>query len=122
MATRVRGFLESGYETIKVKVGQDPDSDLARLEAIRGAAGRDCAIRIDANQGWTVPQAVSALRRMEPYRIEFVEQPVAAWDLAGMREVRRRSPIPVMADESLFSRTRPSRSSGPRPATTSTSS
>ena len=71
MAARVKGFLEAGYTTIKVKVGQDPDSDLARLEAVRGAAGPGCAIRIDANQGWTVPQAIAALRRMEPLRIEF---------------------------------------------------
>ena len=102
MAARAKGFLAAGYRTIKIKVGQDPDLDLARLEAIRGAAGYGCAISIDANQGWSVPQAVSALRRMEKYRVEFVEQPVAAWDLAGMREVRRRSPIPIMADESLF--------------------
>jgi L-alanine-DL-glutamate epimerase-like enolase superfamily enzyme len=102
MAARAKGFLSAGYRTIKIKVGQDPDLDIARLEVIRGAAGYECAISIDANQGWTVPQAISALRRMEKYRVEFVEQPVAAWDLAGMREVRRRSPIPIMADESLF--------------------
>ncbi len=103
MASRAKEFTTSGYRTIKVKVGQAPKLDLARLEAIREAVGYDCKISIDANQGWSVPEAISALKRLEKFEIEFVEQPVAAGDLPGMREVRRHSPIPVMADEALFS-------------------
>ncbi len=103
MAARAREFIGAGYRTIKVKVGQAPELDVTRLEAIREAIGYDCKISIDANQGWSVPDAISALKRLEKFKIEFVEQPVAAWDLTGMREVRRHSPIPVMADEALFS-------------------
>jgi L-alanine-DL-glutamate epimerase-like enolase superfamily enzyme len=103
MAERAKAFIAAGYGKIKVKVGQDPELDIARLTSIRTAVGDDCAISIDANQGWTVTQAVSALTAMAKFRIEFVEQPVAAGDIAGLREVRRRSPIPVMADEALFS-------------------
>ncbi len=103
MAERAAGFAASGFRKIKIKVGQDPDLDLARLAAIRKTVGSRCAISIDANQGWTVPQAIIALGNMEEFRVDFVEQPVAAWDIAGLREVRRRSPIPVMADEALFS-------------------
>ncbi len=103
MAARAREFAAAGYRTIKVKVGQAPRLDLARLEAIREAIGYDCKISIDANQGWSVPEAISALKQLEKFEIEFVEQPVAAGDLTGMREVRRHSPIPVMADEALFS-------------------
>jgi L-alanine-DL-glutamate epimerase-like enolase superfamily enzyme len=102
MAERARGFLAAGFRKVKVKVGQDPALDLARLTAIRRAVGGGCAISIDANQGWSVAQAILALGSMGDLRIDFVEQPVAAWDLAGLREVRRRSPIPIMADESLF--------------------
>jgi len=103
MAAKAKGFIAAGYRTIKIKVGQDPDMDVARLEAIREAIGPNCAVSIDANQGWTVPQAVSALKRMDTFKIQFVEQPVAAWDTAGLRAVRQQSPIPVMADEALFS-------------------
>jgi len=103
MAERAAGFVASGFRKLKIKVGQDPDLDLARLAAIRQAVGSRCTISIDANQGWTVPQAVLALRSMEEFRVDFVEQPVAAWDIPGLREVRRRSPIPIMADEALFS-------------------
>ena len=64
--------------------------------------GGDVGIRIDANQGWSVPQAVYALRKMEKLRIEFCEQPVRASDTAGLRAVRAQSPISIMADEALF--------------------
>ncbi len=103
MASRAQKFIGLGYKKIKIKVGQDPRLDTARLEAIRGAIGLGPAISIDANQGWTVPQAISALKAMEKFNIEYVEQPVAAWDIEGLRTVRRRSPIPIMADEALFS-------------------
>lgn len=102
MAKVAKDFVGRGFKTIKVKVGQGPDVDVARLQAIRDAVGYDPQIRIDANQGWTVPQAIAALRQMERFKVQFVEQPVAASDLAGLKAVRLESPIPVMADEALF--------------------
>jgi L-alanine-DL-glutamate epimerase-like enolase superfamily enzyme len=102
MTAESKKYADMGYRTLKVKVGLDPDEDFARLSAIRGAVGRGVAIRIDANQGWTVPQAVYALRKMEPLAIEFCEQPVLASDTAGLRAVRSQSPIAIMADEALF--------------------
>ena len=102
MTAEAAKYAGLGYRTIKVKVGLDPDEDCARLAAIRAAVGPGVAIRIDANQGWSVPQAVHALRKMEPLGIEFCEQPVRASDTAGLRAVRSRSPIAVMADEALF--------------------
>ena len=102
MTAESRKYADMGYKTLKVKVGLDPDEDFARLSAIRAAVGRGVAIRIDANQGWTVPQAVYALRKMEPLAIEFCEQPVLASDTAGLRAVRSQSPIAIMADEALF--------------------
>lgn len=102
MTAESRGYADLGYKTLKVKVGLDPDEDFARLQAIRAAVGPKMAIRIDANQGWSVPQAVYALRKMEPLAIQFCEQPVLASDTAGMAAVRAQAPIPVMADEAVF--------------------
>jgi len=102
MAVRAGKFVASGYKIIKVKVGLDPDEDVKRLEAIRGAVGGSVKIRIDANQGWSVPVSIYALRKMDKLGIEFAEQPVAAKDVDGLRTVRNASPIPVMADESCF--------------------
>jgi L-alanine-DL-glutamate epimerase-like enolase superfamily enzyme len=102
MVNWAKEHVSRGYKTIKIKVGTNPDIDVERLQTIREGIGAKVNIRIDANQGWTVPQAIYALNRMEPLRIQFVEQPVIRTDLAGMKRVREESPIPVMADESLF--------------------
>lgn len=103
MAKMAEDVVKKGYKTIKIKVGQDPSLDIERLSAIRNAVGYKYSIRIDANQGWTVPQAIEALKKMERFEIQFCEQPVSAWNIDGMRIVRNESPIPIMADESLFS-------------------
>lgn len=96
--------LSKGYDTLKIKVGENPAMDLARLRAVRAAAP-DAMIRIDANQAWTPRQAVRLLDNMqsEGLNIELVEQPVKARDLEGLQFVTAHSPVPVMADESMFS-------------------
>ncbi|MCX6572419.1 MAG: dipeptide epimerase, partial [Candidatus Aminicenantes bacterium] len=102
MTSEAKGYADKGYKTLKVKVGLDPDEDYARIAAIRAAVGPQVAIRIDANQGWTVPQAIYGLRKMAPLNIQFCEQPVLASDTAGLSAVRAQSPISIMADEALF--------------------
>jgi L-Ala-D/L-Glu epimerase len=102
MAVRAKGFVADGFETIKIKVGQGRDADLRRLEAIRAAVGGAIKLQIDANQGWSPATARDTLKRMERFDILFVEQPVKASDLIGLRSVKDASPIPVMADEAAF--------------------
>ncbi|MBC7093493.1 dipeptide epimerase [Candidatus Bipolaricaulota bacterium] len=103
MAAEAKALVAAGFRTIKVKVGEDPQVDVVRVQAIRDAVGDAVTIRIDANQGWTRPEAVWALTRMAEYDVQFAEQPVAAEDIEGLAWVRRRSPIPVMADEAVHS-------------------
>lgn len=103
MAAEAKALKEAGFRAIKVKVGEDPKADVERVRAVREAIGEGTRMWIDANQGWTRAQAVWALTRMAAYGVEFVEQPVPAEDLEGMAWVRGRSPIPVMADESVHS-------------------
>jgi len=96
--------IENGYNCLKVKVGSNPELDIERLSAVRQVAP-DALIRIDANQAWTPKQAVNILNRMQEkgLDIEFVEQPVKAHDLEGLKYVTQNSYVPVMADESVFS-------------------
>lgn len=105
MAADTLNAVSRGYDTLKVKVGVNPDIDIARLTAVREAAGPDRKIRIDANQAWTPKQAVRLLNQMQEkgLDIEFVEQPVPALDFEGLKFVTERSYVPVMADESVFS-------------------
>jgi L-alanine-DL-glutamate epimerase-like enolase superfamily enzyme len=103
--TAIRGLdaVKKGFRTIKAKVGVSLESDVARMKALREAVGPEISIRIDANQAWSVPEAIKTLDRLTEYDIQLIEQPVSASDLDGMKHVRNSVKIPVMADESLFS-------------------
>ena len=102
-AKQAAHWVSLGYEALKMKVGENVDADTARVRAVREAVGSGVSIRIDANQGYRVPEAIRLARGLEGVGIEYFEQPVAAWDLDGLAEVRRATGIPVAADESLQS-------------------
>ena len=90
-----------GFTQFKVKVGKNEEEDLARIMAIvEGAPG--CSFILDANQGFTPPQAVGFIKSLveRGLRIRLLEQPVDAADLAGMRYVTDHAGVPVFADES----------------------
>lgn len=103
MAADALKHVEAGFRILKLKVGVDVEEDVARVKAVRDAVGDSIRIRVDANQGWTVKQAKRALSMMERYDVELAEQPVKWYDLEGMAELTRESPIPIMADESVHS-------------------
>lgn len=105
MARDAVDAVRRGYDTLKIKVGAHPELDVARLTAVRQAIGSDTRIRIDANQGWEPKQAVRLLNQMQEkgLDIEFVEQPVKAHDIDGLKYVTERSYVPVLVDESVFS-------------------
>ena len=105
MARDAADAIRRGYDCLKVKVGKEPEKDIARLSAIRQIVPAQTAIRIDANQGWTPKEAVRILNGMQErgLDIEFVEQPVPAHDFDGLKYVTEHSYVPVLADESVFS-------------------
>lgn len=91
-----------GCRTAKVKVaepGQTLDDDLARVAAVRAALGPAGKIRVDANGAWSVEAAVHAVKRLDEFDLEYVEQPAAT--VEGLAAVRRRVDVPVAADESV---------------------
>ena len=95
--------VKSGFKALKVKVGTSPKRDVERIKRIREAVGDKIAVRIDANQGWTVTQAFDVLKKLEKLNIQFVEQPTEAGNILGLAKIKKISPIPVMADESVHS-------------------
>lgn len=86
----------SGYPILKVKLGTDRDVEI--LSTLRDATDRE--IRVDANCAWTARQAIQMLPVLEEFNVTVLEQPVAPTDHDGFLEIRRRSTIPVIADES----------------------
>jgi muconate cycloisomerase len=103
-AERARRMVERGWRAIKVKVGrhEHPRADIERLRAVRDAIGPDVFLSVDANGGYTVEQAVWAAARFEKLDVALFEQPTRRGDHTAMAEVRRRSGVPIMADESVF--------------------
>ncbi|HZO70120.1 MAG TPA: o-succinylbenzoate synthase [Kribbellaceae bacterium] len=92
----------SGCATAKVKVaerGQSLADDLDRVEAVRSALGPSGRIRVDANGAWSVDEAVTALRSLARFSLEYAEQPCAS--VEELAQVRRRAAVPVAADESI---------------------
>lgn len=99
---KVQKILDMGFRMIKVKVGIDDESDYQRLKIIRQTCGAETVLRIDANQGWNRQQAVRNLKRFAEFEIQFCEQPCPAPQFAALKYISSHSPIPIMADESLF--------------------
>ncbi|WP_370850972.1 mandelate racemase/muconate lactonizing enzyme family protein [Megasphaera sp.] len=105
MAADAQKAVAAGYSHLKLKVGIEPRLDFKRVAAIRKAVGPDITIRLDANQGWKPKEAIRLIRRMEDagLDIELVEQPVAAADFDGLKEVTDNVMTDIMADEAAFS-------------------
>lgn len=101
MVDQARAYVADGFATLKIKTGVDEAAELAAVAAIREAVGPAIKLKLDANQGWALQEATRFLAAVERHDIEMVEQPLPVWDFAGHAELRRRTPIPVMLDESI---------------------
>jgi L-Ala-D/L-Glu epimerase len=87
------------YPVLKVKLGGTRDAHT--IAGVRASAP-DKILRVDANAAWTPKHALRMIDLLLDYDVEFVEQPVAAQDIEGLRFVRDRSPLPIIADESCL--------------------
>ena len=86
------------YPILKIKLGTDRDVEL--LEAIRGETDRE--LRVDANCGWTVKQAIAMLPVLAEFKVTVLEQPLVPNDIDGLGLIRRHASIPLIADESCL--------------------
>lgn len=106
IAAAVEPLLAQGFRTLKVKVGFDPAGDAALVAAAQRAVAGRAQLRLDANQGYGVAQALDFISRIGPEHIELFEQPCAAGDwaahLAVLPAARQRG-IALMLDESIYS-------------------
>jgi o-succinylbenzoate synthase len=100
MATDALKYKEQGFPAIKVKLGESLHKDGERIHFIREAIGYDIPLRIDANQGWDVKTAIAVLKELERYNIQHCEEPIPRWEFMKLRKVRKKTSIPIMADES----------------------
>ena len=103
MAAQAQKLIDKGYRHLKIKLHGEVRDDVARVAAVRKQVGCDVHLTVDANQSYSVKDAVAALTRMAEFDIDIAEQPVAAGDLAGLKLVTQSVPITVEADESAAS-------------------
>lgn len=104
MLADVQEALDRGFTELKVKVGKSIKEDIDTIIKIYKLAGPEIAIRLDANQAWTVKESLHAIRAIEDAGIvlDLVEQPVAANDIQGMVEITSKVLSPILADETIF--------------------
>jgi o-succinylbenzoate synthase len=93
----------AGFACVKLKVGMEAsiDAEVARVRTVREVIGPDLKLRLDVNGAWDEATAIEAIKALEAYEIELVEQPVAAGDLDALARVRDAVTVPVAADEAV---------------------
>jgi L-alanine-DL-glutamate epimerase-like enolase superfamily enzyme len=103
VAAEAQAFVAAGFSVVYLKVGLGEARDLETVALVRQAVGPDVRLRIDANEAWDLASARRLCARLEPLAIDFVEQPIDARDLLGMRELRRATRIPLAANQGIWS-------------------
>ena len=94
---------DAGIRTLKFKTGLPPFDDVARLRAVRQRLGEEPVMTIDANGAYkTEDEAVAAIEALLPFNLALVEQPTPRDRIGMMARVRKRVPVPILADESIF--------------------
>lgn len=91
----------AGHPVIYLKVGVGEAHDLAAIQLVRAAIG-DARLRLDANEAWDPATALRMIRAIEPYNIEYIEQPTTSTSIDALGQVTARSPIAIGADQSVF--------------------
>ena len=102
LAEQCRQGRAMGFHVFYLKVGIDIETEVEMVRSVRATVGDNAKIRLDANMAWSVNEAVRNLARLDAFRIDFIEQPVRADPVAGMQEIRARTPIAVCANEGLW--------------------
>ncbi len=99
MAADAVKIKAQGYPAIKIKLGKHGPTDVERIKAIRAAVGNHIPLRIDANQGWNTAEAITTLKALAPFGIQHCEEPIPRWAFMDLPQVKKESPIAIMADE-----------------------
>jgi len=102
LLSNVRGFLDEGYQGVKIKVGQpDMRDDFRRAEAVRAALGSDRAFMVDANYGWSVDQAIAAAKGFAGLDLLWFEEPTIPDDYQGYARIAEATGMPLAMGENL---------------------
>lgn len=105
MAEKAEDWRSQSFDSLKMKASGDPSTDIRRITAVCEAVGDDMQIRVDANEGYASPEeALRVIDAVDHLPIEHFEQPVSRTDLGDLQEITERSPITILADESVITK------------------
>ena len=96
-------ILDAGIKGIKVRLGNDPDRDLELIARTRQVIGDDCKLMADGYWTYTLCEAIRLAQEMEPYNVNFYEEPIPQYMLGGLAELRAASPVRIAVGERVFS-------------------
>ena len=82
-------YMKQGWRHFKIKVGNDLEGDVKRLEIIRNAVGEKCSIMVDANQQWSVSQSIKHINAYKKFNLLFVEEPTSPDDVMGFKKIKK---------------------------------
>lgn len=99
----VRSYYKKGFRTFRLKLGLSIQEDVEICRKIRDALGDEIRLRVDYNQAYTPSEAIKAIKAIEPFNIDFAEQPVRTGDYLGMAYVQKKVDTPLMNHEGFFS-------------------
>src|SRR5206468_12376005 len=95
-------YVEQGFGTLKTKAGAEMREDLEMVRGIRDGVGDKLKLRIDPNRAYSPQQALELARQLEPYNLEYFEQPIPAEPLTDATWLRRQTRVPIALNESVI--------------------
>lgn len=101
MLQQSAGYVDAGYDILKIKVGARDGLDTQRIRQIAHSLPA-ATLLVDANQAWNVQETLSVIDAVSDLPIALIEQPVPAADLEALKYINDRSPVPILADEAVF--------------------
>ena len=101
VSKKAEKYVQQGMQAIKLKVGDEVNRDIEVVKLVRDTLDTSIKIRVDANAGYSLKNALKMLKKIERWDIDCAEQPIAPWDHEGLNLLRKSVSIPIMVDESL---------------------
>lgn len=103
VAAHARSLRDEGFRVLYLKAGFGLAADVERVAAVRAAVGEYPLLRVDPNEAWDIPTAIDQIRRLEPFAIDWVEQPLSGDNIPGLAQVRRAVVPKIAADNAVYS-------------------
>ncbi|MEM7442663.1 MAG: mandelate racemase/muconate lactonizing enzyme family protein [Pseudomonadota bacterium] len=102
VADELRAYRDQGFTSFKLKVGLDPEQDVALVRKARETLGPSAQLRVDPNGAWTLATAKRMAAKLAPFDLQYIEQPLPVEDLAGSAQLAALSPVPICIDEGAY--------------------